>query len=182
MYRCLVAKLEPLQCWNLMSIVDMGNEAAILHNLSYPWYAILMVPHKCHCLFQVTFKSGLTAVLDRQNFEWNQSKFNQYFRESKSACDFVTTLREVTQFDSERGYIVPKPDSAMVISSPVSPGDIDEEELETEEEDMNLPAQKRPNIEDETSSAGPPSKSGKTVHHIHANPLDDAILSKKIGM
>lgn len=63
---------------------------------------------------QVTFKNGLTAVLNCEKFEWNQTKFSSQFKEANTGCEFITKLNEITHHDPDRGCIVPKPESAMV--------------------------------------------------------------------
>ena len=57
-------------------------------------------------------------MLNRQKFEWNHSDFNQLFQSTETAVDFVTVFQEVARFDSERGYFVPKPQSATQTTRP----------------------------------------------------------------
>ena len=123
---------------------------------------------------QVTFKSGLTVVLNRQNFEWNHSNFNKLFQKTDSAYDFVMMFREVTKYDSERGYYVPKPESAIQTTSTACDDENDENE---DQEEISPPARKRTTLE-ESNDELPATKSS---HHLHSNPLDDSILNKKIG-
>ena len=65
-----------------------------------------LLPSSCINV-QATFKSGLTAVLNRQNFEWNHSNFNKLFQETDNAYDFVMIFREVTLFDSKEDTTFP---------------------------------------------------------------------------
>ena len=140
--------------------------------------ADLLLPSSCINV-QATFKSGLTAVLNRQNFEWNHSNFNKLFQETDDAYDFVMIFREVTQYDSERGYYVPKPESAIQTTSTACDDEIDENDEVNDEEEINPPARKRTNLEESNDEL--PAKATKSSHHLHSNPLDDSILNKKIG-
>ena len=123
----------------------------------------------------MTFKSGLTAVLNHQNFEWNHSDFNRLFQSTETAVDFVTVFQEVARFDSERGYFVPKPQSAIQTTRPAY--NEENKDDDENEEEMNPPPHKRANLDN--SNVEPPAKA--TSHQVHSNPLDDSVLSKRMG-
>ena len=76
-------------------------------------------------------------------------------------------FREVTKYDCERGYYVPKPETACD----------DENDENDEDQDVSPPARKRTTLE-ESNDELPGTKSS---HHLHSNPFDDSILNKKIG-
>ena len=113
-------------------------------------------------------------MLNRQNFEWNHSNFNKLFQKTDSAYDFVMMFREVTKYDYERGYYVPKPETAIQTTSTACEDENDEND---EDQEVSPPARKRTTLE-ESNDELPGTKSS---HHLHSNPLDDSILNKKIG-
>ena len=48
----------------------------------------------------MTFVSGCSLILNRQNFEWNKSKFSEQFKASSNASKFMSILHELTTFDT----------------------------------------------------------------------------------
>ena len=83
-------------------------------------------------------------------------------------------IREVTKYDYERGYYVPKPESAKQTTSTACDDENDEND---EDQEVSPPARKQTTLE-EPNDKLPATKSS---HHLHSNPLDDSILNKKIG-
>ena len=79
-----------------------------------------------------------------------------------------------TVSDYERGYYVPKPESAKQTTSTACDDENDEND---EDQEVSPPARKRTTLE-EPNDKLPGTKSS---HHLHSNPLDDSILNKKIG-
>ena len=83
-------------------------------------------------------------------------------------------FREVTKYDYEREYYVPKPETAIQTTSTACDDENDEND---EDQEVSPPAHKRTTLE-ESNDELPGTKSS---HHLHCNPLDDSILNKKIG-
>ena len=122
---------------------------------------------------QILFKSGVSTVLNHSNFEWNINPFSRLFRYSKSATEFLEIWKEVTQHDISRGFAVPtvaalngrrhlnerSPSPALGTKRPA-----------TSSEEVG-PAAKMPR-----------SDHGASPEHAHQNPIDDSILSKRIGI
>lgn len=140
-------------------------------------------PHNaCHLIYrllymlQVTFKSGYKIVLNRQNFEWNKSSFSEEFKATKTAGEFISVWNKVTKLDMYRGVAMPIIDScsqndAMSTSCSSSQGSaVAPSKHPLSDGDNSLPASKRPS-----------SSSAKDHTNQHAHPIDDSILSKRIG-
>ena len=60
-----------------------------------------------YCLhIQVTFQSGYTVLLNRQNFEWNRSPFSKQFKNTTTAGKFIATWNRVAVLDQHRKLAV----------------------------------------------------------------------------
>ena len=121
---------------------------------------------------QILFKSGVSTVLIRSNFEWNINPFSRLFRDSKSATEFVEIWKEVTQYDISRGCAVP------------TVAALNGRRHLNERSPSPTPGTKRPATS--SDEVGPASKKPRSDHggspeHAHQNPIDDSILSKRIG-
>ena len=127
---------------------------------------------------QVTFTSGWTALLNRQNFEWNANPFSEMFKETQNATDFIGLFREKAIFDPQTGYMALSPlreytpDEADHMDDMATPS-------QEGEDDSQTPGHKRT----QSGTTGPPNKARKPADdQFHINPLDDAILAKRVGM
>lgn len=126
-------------------------------------------------LTQVTFTCGSKIILNRQNFEWNKSPFNEEFRNSSNASEFISIWQNTTNLDARKQQAVPVdevvlPSSESSQTSSCVHGD-------NSESPSIQPASKRMCIQAERSSGN----SSLDQTQIHSNPIDDAILSKRIG-
>ena len=142
-----------------------------------------------YCI-QITFQSGWTAVLNRQNFEWNATPLSQIFRETQSATDFISLFREKAKFDPRKGFIAL---CSPVTSTREVDDTLEEEDTSTHSEDDLSPPSSSKSPSHSTSpyelgrkrtqseSAGPLSKTMKPTD-LHYNPLDDSIHAKRVGM
>ena len=107
-------------------------------------------------VFQIDFKNGYSAVLNRQHFEWNQTAFSQQLRHSRDGCEFTTQFNKLTQFDTSRGYLVPTVD-AVKENSTTSDSSIDyEEHNETSASTESPSSSKRPRIDSSHSAPTTP--------------------------
>ena len=131
---------------------------------------------------QISFQSGYKVVLNRQNFEWNKSSFSEQFKTTTTAGEFITIWNNVTIMDQHRQLVFP-----------IAHG---------ETQDVSLPgvsssqssassscAGTTHSLSDTDNSLQPASKRAAYSNHTstctssqqHANPIDDAIHSKRIG-
>lgn len=106
-------------------------------------------------------------------------KFQQAFSRNWRCLWFCNDLSRSHTIWFQRGYYVPKPESAIQTTSTACDGEIDENDEVDDEEEINPPARKRTNLEESNDEL--PAKATKSSHHLHSNPLDDSILNKKIG-
>ena len=64
------------------------------------------------------------VVLNRENFEWNNSsasQLNQYFREKTTAVDFIEEFNRVTNYHPHKDYRILRRDACKEVeSSPMS--------------------------------------------------------------
>ena len=109
--------------------------------------------------------------MNRQNFEWNKSPFSQEFKGTKTAGEFISIWNQVTNLDTQRDFAMPVTDAYNQTNAGLSTSCSSSQGSTTASKhplsdsmDNSLPAPKRPN----------------TVNQ-HANPIDDSILSKRIG-
>ena len=128
---------------------------------------------------QISFQSGYKVVLNRRNFEWNKSSFSEQFKTTTTVGEFITI---VTIMDQHRQVVFP-----------IARGEI---------QDVSLPGASSSQSSASSSCAGtthslldtdnslqPASKRAAYSKHTstctssqqHANPIDDAIHSKRIG-
>ena len=110
--------------------------------------------------------SGHKTILNREDFEWNRTPFSRSFRTAMSALEFATVWDRVTDHEHNASYPVPTA-AATSERTPTNMG--------TSNDDGS-------SDDGETSAelSGPSPKRAKT-DDVSDNPLDNAILSKKIG-
>ena len=128
----------------------------------------------------MNFVSGYSLILNRQNFEWNKSKFSEQFKASSNASKFVSMWQELTTLDPGN-KAVPK-DSVLIppVNSPISTsvqtypnscaGAKHSLSTSTDSCDMQFPPPKRAVTTDPGSKQAYPSA------------IDNTILSKHLGM
>lgn len=136
-------------------------------------------------LTQVTFTCGTKAILNRQNFEWNKSLFSEEFKNSSNASEFISVWQRTTKLDARKQQAIPISE-AMLSNSPESSqtsssghSSIIQHGSHIDAESPNVqPAPKRICTHSERSSGN----SSFDQMQVHSNPIDDTILSKRIGM
>ena len=129
----------------------------------------------------MTFVSGYSLLLNRQNFEWNKSKFSEQFKAATVATEFISLWQELTTFDST-GKAVPKEVLTLPISSPTSTEDQayptssagakHSLSTSTDSSDLQSPTPKR----------AATTHSGSNHKQAYSSPIDNTIHSKRIGM
>ena len=138
-------------------------------------------PYACimFVCIQVSFQSGFKVILSRQNFEWNKSSFSEQFKSTTTAGEFITIWNRVTIMDQQRQLAIPIGETQDVSltsagSSQSSTSSCAGTTHSLSDVDNSLqPASKRATYSNHTSTCA----SGQQ----HANPIDDAIHSKRIG-
>ena len=103
--------------------------------------------------------------------------FNEEFKTATTAADFISVWNKTTKLDVHHGFAVPNVDSCSQSSST---SDVMSTSCSSSQDstmihskhplsdaDISLPASKRPN--------------NRSTKDQHANPIDDNILSKRIG-
>jgi len=68
-------------------------------------------------LMQITFVSRYSLLLNRQNFEWNKSKFSEQFKASTNAIEFISLWQQLTTFNSTGRKAIPKEILALPVNS-----------------------------------------------------------------
>ena len=131
----------------------------------------------------MTFLSGYSIILNRQNFEWNKSSFSQQFKASRDATEFISLWQELTTMDSNgkkalRKEILTLPSSSSVCSISISnAGGKRFISTTNDTSDSQSPTPKRAASTLATTHSGGNQKQKQT----HASPIDDATLLKRIG-
>ena len=126
----------------------------------------------------MTFASGYSLLLNRQNFEWNKSSFSEQFKESTNAMEFISLWQEVTILDSTGKKAVPKDISTLSASSPssqtcsVNSAGAKRSLSNSDSADLQSPAPKRAISTPVTIHSG---------NKAHPSVIDDAIHLKRIG-
>lgn len=126
----------------------------------------------------MTFKSGYKIILNRNNFEWNKSSFSEEFKTTATAGEFISVWNRVTKLDLHRNY-------AMAIIDTCSQNDHDTMPTSCSSSQGSVVAPSKHSLSDADNSLPAPkrpsSSSAKDHTNQHANPIDDSILSKRIG-
>ena len=101
--------------------------------------------------------------------------FNEEFKTTTTAADFISVWNKVTKLDVHHGFAMPNVDSCSQSNSDAMSTSCSSSQDPTvvhskhplPDADSSLPAAKRP--------------SNSSTKDQHANPIDDSILSKRIG-
>ena len=128
-------------------------------------------------------------MLNRQNFEWNKSSFSEHFKTTTTAGEFIAIWNKVTTMDQHRQLAIVLGETqdtslASVGSSQSSTTSAAGTTHPLSDADNSYqPASKRANYSGHSSHSGHSNHSSmfSTSNQQHANPLDDAIHSKRIG-
>ena len=130
----------------------------------------------------MTFLSGYSLILNRQNFEWNKTNFSQQFKASRNATEFISLWQKLTTMDSNGRKALPKemlPNSssaAVCSTSSSSAGGKRSISTSNDTSDSQPPTPKRAASTGTTHSAG-----NQKQKQPHPNPIDNVILQKRIG-
>ena len=109
--------------------------------------------------------NGCIGLLNRQTFEWNANDFCRLFSKTQTAQDFFTVFNANTNWDS----------SAKRLCAMPSDDNVDSETSMEDDDSQSSPslATSRKRSLEEREECEVVSK--------HLNPLDDEILSKRVG-
>ena len=126
----------------------------------------------------MTFVSGYSLILNRQNFEWNKSKFSEQFKASSDASEFISIWQELT-FDNGNKAVLKDTVLTPPVNSPTSTSD---------QANPNSSARAKRSLSASTDSSDllPPPKRTVTTpsgnKQAHPSAIDNTILSKRLGM
>lgn len=116
-------------------------------------------------------------LVNRKNFEWNKSSFSEEFKSSTNASEFISIWQQITRLDSRTQQSVCHSETSSLESSQASSS----HSTQHSDSEVVPPAAKRMCPERSSTIA-----TAATVDHsqstFHPNPIDDAILSKRMGM
>jgi len=126
---------------------------------------------------QVSFTSGYSILLNRQNFEWNRTDFSENFKNTSTAGEFISVWNKVTKLHGSMGFAEPitdAMDNSSAASSQSSGGPVvaptNVNKRPSSDLDSSLPLSKRPTVPSQLNTDS-----------SHANQIDDRILSKRKG-
>ena len=140
---------------------------------------------ECHVIYepilfvQIIFKSGTKVLVNRQNFEWNKSSFSEEFKATTSASEFITVWQRITTVDSRTQQSVRRSESSSPESSQASSSHSTQSTVSVDSE-VVPPASKRLCLERPSTVTTGSADHGQSP--LHLNPIDDVILSKRMGM
>ena len=142
-------------------------------------------------MFQIAFVTGAIIILNRQLFQWNANSFCRKFRSSLVATEFIIVFKREAKYDLVKRYYTFNEDEEAP-DAELPDGEAEENYDRTSQTSLNpsqggrsspagtpTSAQKR-SLPTESSSTPPAKRAADGT--IHSDPLDDSILSKRVGM
>ena len=117
-------------------------------------------------------------LVNRQNFEWNKNSFSEEFKTTINASEFINIWQRITRLDSRTQQSVYRTET----SSPESSQASSSHSTLNSDSEVIPPAPKRVCTERPSASAASATIVDQSQSAIHPNPIDDMMLSKRIGM